>query len=101
MSGRYLEITYRRGIPMAAYYYLPRRSGDTSVRTVRGDAGLLTDYASDGRPIGIEITSPGLGTLPTLNAALAEAAQSPATPDDLAPLLAVGRRIEQGGGSRS
>jgi hypothetical protein len=88
MNSRYLEIMYRRGRPVAAYFYLPRRLGDVSARTVVGEAGLVTDYAADGRPIGIEITSPSVLTLPALNAALASAAQPPAVPDDIAPLLA-------------
>jgi hypothetical protein len=87
MSSRYLEITFRRGKPVAAYFYLPRRPGDVSARSVAGEAGLVTDYAADGRPIGIEITSPGVLTLPSLNAALAAAQQPPAAPDDIAPLL--------------
>ena len=87
MNSRYLEITYRRGRPVAAYFYLPRRPGDVSARTIVGEAGLVTDYAADGRPIGIEITSPGVVTLPIFNAALAAAQQSPAAPDDIAPLL--------------
>ena len=92
MDSRYLEITYRRGKPIAAYFYLPRRPGDVSARTVTGEAGLVTDYTADGRPIGIEITSPSVLTLPSLNAALAAAQQPPAAPDDIAPLLTGHRR---------
>jgi hypothetical protein len=87
MHSRYLEITYRRGRPVAGYFYLPRRPGDVSARTVKGEAVLITDYTDDGRPIGIEITAPGVLTLPSLNAALAAARQPPAAPDDIAPLL--------------
>jgi hypothetical protein len=92
MNSRYLEITYRRGKPVAAYFYLPRRPGDVSARSVTGEAGLVTDYSADGRPIGIEITSPSVLTLPSLNAALTAAQQPPAAPDDIAPLLTAGRR---------
>jgi hypothetical protein len=92
MSSRYLEITYRHGKPIAAYFYLPRQAGDGSGRTVAGDAGLVTDYNADGRPIGIEITSPSNLTLASLNAALAAAKQPPATPDDIAPLLTAPQR---------
>ena len=91
MNSRYLEITYRRGEPIAAYFYLPRRPSDVSARTVVGEAGLVTDYSADGRPIGIEITSPSVLTLPLLNAALVAAQQPPATPDDIAPLVAGNR----------
>jgi len=90
--NRYLEITYRRGTPVAAYFYLARRPGDVSARSVAGEAGLVTDYAADGRPIGIEITAPSVLTLPLFNAALAAANQPPAAPDDIAPLLTGNRR---------
>lgn len=92
MNSRYLEITYRRGTPVAAYFYLPRRPGDVSARTIAGEGGLVTDYTADGRPIGIEITSPSVLTLPSFNAALAAAQQPPAAPDDIAPLLTGYRR---------
>jgi len=87
MKHRFLEITYRRGRPLAAYLYLPRNPGDKAARTDRQDGGLLIDYASDGWPIGIEITAPSKITLAALNQALSFAHQEPATPDDFAPLL--------------
>jgi len=87
-----LEIAYRRGTAIVAYLYLPRRSSDVNARTVAGEAGLVTDYTDDGRAIGIEITSPSVLTLPSLNAALAAAQQPPAAPDDIARLLTEQRR---------
>src|SRR5258708_27607821 len=89
MKHRYLEITYRKGKPVAGYLYLPRKSGDRSSRTEKHDAGLLIDFASDGRAIGIEITAPTKVTLAAFNRALAAAHQEPAAADDLAPLLAI------------
>jgi hypothetical protein len=65
---------------------------NVSARTVVGEAGLITDYAADGRAIGIEITSPSIVTLPVFNTALAAAQQPPAAPDDIAPLLLGSRR---------
>jgi hypothetical protein len=87
MSRSYLEITYRKGRPLAAYYYLPRRPDDMSVRTERFGA-LLVDFAIDDRPIGIEIPSPTQFELSALNAALARLGQPPAPAEDLAPLVA-------------
>lgn len=58
MKHACLAVTYRKGRLIAAYYSLPRRNGDHSVRTERQESGLIVDYAEDGRPIGIEITSP-------------------------------------------
>jgi len=88
MKQRFLEITYRKGKPLAAYLYLPRNPGDKAARTQRQDSGLLIDYAEDGRPIGIEITAPTKITLAALNRALSIAHQEPATPEDFAPLNA-------------
>ncbi|MEQ8766417.1 MAG: DUF2283 domain-containing protein [Planctomycetota bacterium] len=59
MKHTYLEVTFRKGKALAAYYYLPRDSKDRSVRTEAVGSGLLVDYSEDDRPIGIEITSPG------------------------------------------
>ena len=89
---RYLQVTYRKGKALAAYLYLPRNTGDTSVRTTQHEPGIVTDYAADGRAIGIEITAPTKVTLANLNQALADANQPPATPDDLVPLLAAQSR---------
>ena len=89
---RYLEVTYRKGKPLAAYLYLPRNTGDTSVRTTQHEPGIVTDFAADGRAIGIEITAPNHITLDSLNRALAAANQPPATANDLAPLLAAQNR---------
>jgi len=87
MKHRFLEITYRRGRPLAAYLYLARKPGDKASRAERKDSGLFIDYTEDNRPIGIEITAPTKVTLAALNQALSSAHQEPATPDDLAPLL--------------
>lgn len=83
-----MEITYRRGRPQAAYLYLARRPGDIAVRTLVTPDGLVIDFASDGRAMGIEIPSPASGTLDAVNAALALAKQPPMRREDLAPLLA-------------
>lgn len=87
MKQRYLEVSFRRGKPLAAYLYLPRRSDDKSARTERQEAGLLIDYAPDGRPIGVEITSPSDVSMPALNRVLANLQQPPVTTHELAPLL--------------
>jgi len=88
MKHSYLEVTYRKGRPVAAYYYLPRRDGDSSARTERVDAGLLVDLASDGRAIGIEISSPSRLDLTVLNEVLVRLGHQPVGRQDLAPLVA-------------
>ncbi len=88
MRPAYLEVTYRKGRPLAAYYYLPRKKEDRSVRTERVDGGLLVDVAADGRAIGIEIPSPSSFTVAALNAALVRFGRPPARPEELSPLVA-------------
>ncbi len=88
MSHRYLEVTYRDGKVLAAYFYLPRQSGDASARTLPYGDGLFIDFAADGRPIGIEITAPTRLPPDALNQALASVHQPPLTAAELAPLAA-------------
>ena len=88
MNEAYLEVTYRHGRPLAAYYYLPRPAGARASRTSRGPAGLLIDYARGGRAIGIEITAPSLLSLPAMNRVLRKLGQRPIKRAELSPLLA-------------
>jgi len=88
MSDSYLEVTFRHGRPLAAYYYLPRRPKDKSHRTKRIEPGLVIDFARDGRPIGIEIVVPDKLTLSAFNRVLRELGFPPLKRGDLAPLKA-------------
>lgn len=88
MNQPYLEVTYRHGQPLAAYYYLPRRPGDRAFRTARGPSGLLVDYARGGRPIGIEITAPSAVSLAAMNRVLRDLGQRPMKRVELSPLRA-------------
>lgn len=60
MKERYLEVTFRKGKPLAAYVYLPRGAGIKSVRTEEAMPGVLVDYAAGGEPIGPG-SGPGAG----------------------------------------
>ncbi len=84
----YLEMTYRRGKPLAAYLHLPRKEGDKVVRSRKAAAGLVVDYAADDRPIGVEITSPSGVSLESINKLLAALHQQALSQEELAPLLA-------------
>ena len=88
MREPYLEVTFRHGRPIAAYYYLPRVTDQKSARTRRVEPGLVIDFAASGQPIGIEITAPAKTTLAALNAVLQELGQAPASEADFAPVLA-------------
>ena len=82
----HLEVTFRHGRPLAAYYYLPRGSKDKSYRTRRVEPGLVIDFRRDGKPMGIEILAPNQLTLATFNRVLRELGLPTLKRVDLAPL---------------
>ncbi len=88
MKARYLEVTFRKGKPLAAYLYLPRQAGEKSVRTEEMAPGLRVDFGSHGKAIGIEITAPRRVTLESVNGVLDRLGVDPLQPEDLAPLQA-------------
>jgi uncharacterized protein YuzE len=88
MRGRYLEVTFRRGRPLAAYLYLPRKAGEKSVRTVPMGHGLMVDYDANGVPIGVEITAPGHVTVEQVDELLRRLGFEGTEPDELSPLRA-------------
>jgi uncharacterized protein YuzE len=88
MKNSYLEVTFRRGRPLAAYLYLPRQPKDKSCRTERAEPGLAIDYTRQGKPIGIEITAPAKLSASALNRVLRRLGVPAVTRADLAPLRA-------------
>jgi len=88
MDDRYLEVSYRKGKPFAAYLFLARRADDRSARTERFGESLVIDFAADGRAIGIEIVNPQLVTETEVNAALARIKQPALPREEFAPLRA-------------
>jgi len=88
MRETYLEVTFHHGKPVAAYYYLSRRPGQKSYRSVPLEAGLVVDFARGGKPIGIEITAPGLISSAALNRVLRKFGQPLVKSADLQPLRA-------------
>ena len=88
MKEPYLEVTFRHGRPVAAYYYLPRRPGDRSHRTKRVEPGMVVDFSRGGRPIGIEITAPTRLSLAAINRVLRDLGLPEVKRADLAPLRA-------------
>jgi Protein of unknown function (DUF2283) len=89
MKGRYLEMTFRKGRPLAAYLHLPRAAGVKSARTEEMAPGILADFAASGEPIGLEITAPTQVTAEQINAVLTQLCLAPITPEELAPLKAL------------
>jgi hypothetical protein len=88
MRERYLEVTFRKGKPLAAYLYLPRATGVKSARTEEVSPGILVDFAASGEPIGLEITAPTRVTAEQVNAALRTLGVATIAPEELSPLKA-------------
>ena len=88
MTEHYLEVTFRGGRPIAAYYYLPRRPGQKSYRTMLVNPGMVVDFSRSGKPIGIEITAPSEISLAAINRVMRNLGLAAVTRADFAPLLA-------------
>ena len=88
MKQRYLEITFRKGKPFAAYLYLPRAAGAKAARTLDGGHGIRIDLDERGGLIGLEITVPSAVTIGALNSVLTEYGVAALNDDEWAPLAA-------------
>jgi uncharacterized protein YuzE len=87
MKAVTLEITFRKGRPMAAYLRLggPRAKAK---RTKEYKPSLLVDYDEAGRALGLEILAFDEATVASINEVLVSLGH-PALPDaELAPLRA-------------
>ncbi len=82
MRERYIEITFRKGEPFAAYVYLLRYVGVKSSRTVEAV------YAASGEPIGLEITAPTHVTAVQVNIVLEMLGLDAMAPEELVLLHA-------------
>ena len=88
MKDRYLEVTFRKGKPLAAYLYLPRSVGTKSARTEQALPGVLVDFSLSGEPIGLEIVTPTSVTVSQINVVLTKLGLAAISPEELAPLQA-------------
>lgn len=88
MRQRYLEVTFRKGKPLAAYLYLPRADHVRVASTRDAGNGLKVDFDAAGTLVGVEITAPSLVSVASLNAVLAKFGAGAIDADELAPLAA-------------
>lgn len=86
MKDRYLEITFRKGQPLAAYLYLTRKKGTQSVKTIKIDEDLIVDYDQNGIPVGLEIVSPATTSIQQIKDALEKLHVEPISEEELTPL---------------
>jgi hypothetical protein len=87
-ADRFLQVTFRRGRPWAAYLQLHCAFGQRPVRSRREEHGMNVDLARDGTPLGIEITAPGLVKLADVNRLLKTLGAPTITKAEFAPLVA-------------
>ncbi len=88
MKDTYLEITYRKGRPLAAYLYLNKWETGKSFETKKVGEGLIMDYDETGWPIGLEITSPRTVSITKINEVLKKLNVAPVSEEELLPLKA-------------
>ena len=88
MKSHYLEVTYRKGKPFAAYLHLGHDAGARCDASRKIAPGLVADYGTDGRPVGLEIVSPTAVSLADIKAAIRKLRISPVSDAELAPLKA-------------
>lgn len=88
MKRRYLEVTFRKGKPFAAYLYLPRPTGTRAARTVEAGRGVQVDFDEGGTAIGVEISAPSAISLADLNSILVSHGISALDAEEAAPLAA-------------
>ena len=88
MKDRYLEVTFRKGKPLAACLYLARDPGMRSYRTESIGSGILVDCGPHDEPIGLEITAPEQATLFDINQTLSRLNLPPISPVEAFPLCA-------------
>ncbi len=89
MTERTLQISYRKGRPFAAYLHLSHPTGQRSTKTAASSDGLLVvDYASNGHPLGVEITAPQAVALGRLNQLLSDLGELSLGEQEYRPLRA-------------
>jgi hypothetical protein len=85
--ARDLEMTFRDGRLMAAYFHLQSRNVTEVARSKRAADGMVVDFAADNTPMGIEFVAPSKVSLGSVNQLLVSIGQSPASADELWPIL--------------
>jgi len=83
-----LQITYRKGKPFAAYITLDRRPGEKTAHSEEMAPEIVVDFASDGRPLGVEIVSPDATPLEEILSVFDRLGVGRPDPGELSPLVA-------------
>ncbi len=84
-----IEIVFRRGRPVAAFFHLREGVSGKSGRTISLGAQLTAHYDASGHPVGLELALPTQVRLGDVNDALRELSSGPVEESDLVPLRSV------------
>jgi hypothetical protein len=87
--ARDLQMTFRDGRLMAAYFHLQRKPGATVAHSKREPDGMVVDFAADGIAIGIEFVAPSKVSLRSVNQVLQSIGQAAASTEELWPILRI------------
>ena len=87
-TGLEIEASFLDGQLIAAYIHFPGNADDRSARCECVDPGLVIDYATSGRPLGIEVTMPRAVTLEVINGVMRRLGLRELSDRDFAPLKA-------------
>ena len=88
MTRLEVKVSFYAGKPFAAYVYLPRKTRQKVAETDEVKPGILVDYDSKGRAMGVEIVSPTAVSLKDVAEVVRKAAGESIRLGDLAPLHA-------------
>jgi uncharacterized protein YuzE len=88
MKHPFLEVTYRRGKPVAGYLYLSEPSSGTPCQTRHVRPDVLVDIDSNGRALGVEFLAPGFVTPEDVEAIVRCLDGVPVPTEDLSPIMA-------------
>lgn len=88
MKPIFVQVTYRKGRPYAAYIHLERGPGQKSVRSEELAPEIVVDFDADARPIGVEIVSPDATSIDEILAVFDQLGLTRPAPAELAPLAA-------------
>jgi hypothetical protein len=92
MMQGYLQVSYRNGRALAAYYRPLGIKRRKSVKCRQAKPGMVIDFAADGSPLGIEILAPAQLTVAAFNRVLRSLGFPTVKAADLAPLRGPARK---------
>jgi hypothetical protein len=86
MAKPRIEIVFRRGRPVAAFFHLREGTSGKSGRTIAIRPQMTAHYDDAGHPTGLELSLPTRASALEVNDALRELSGDPVEDADLVPL---------------